>query len=239
MEYTLIATEQSTAKYLGYELENLGRSIPLTVERNGDTVKAVCKEVFERYLADELKSLLCRWFDFRAKVAYLKERLPNPGLDAAVYEAYVQSLALIRENYGVQERLPLSVQADVEALFAWYREEIRGEWDKIVASADLYSISDDLMAIRFVRKLRREIPPYRSYVKLTIRDDGYEFSDHAGKKLDFIKQTSPFGMITDSIRLNASRLEVESKLTHGLPLADLVRDVNPNMALSHALDTVE
>ncbi len=235
MEYMLIAAEQSTASYLQYELENLGRSMPVTVRREGCTVTAACRGEFARYFADEVKSLLCRWFDYCAKAAYLKEKLPNPGLNAAVYEAYLQSLTLIREDYRIQERMPLCAQVDVEALYSWYLEEIRGEWDQIAAAAERYSIADNRMAIRFVRKLRREIHPHMSYVKLTARENGYVFTDCAGRQLDFLEPVPPFSMLTDSIWLNAARVDIENRLTRSLPLLDLVRDVNPDMAVSLVL----
>ena len=91
------------------------------------------------------------------------------------------------------------------------------------------------MAIRFVRKLRREIHPHMSYVKLTARENGYVFTDCAGRQLDFLEPVPPFSMLTDSIWLNAARVDIENRLTRSLPLLDLVRDVNPDMAVSLVL----
>lgn len=230
MKYTLVAADKATANYLRHELGNLKESMPVTVETDGCTVTSGCDEEFGRYFTDEVKSILCRWFDYRAKAAYLKERLPNPGLDVAIYEAYLQGLALLQENYDVQENLPLNLsEVDVEALYRRYTEEIRGEWDKIVATAADYSIPDNGMAIRFIRKLRRDIHPQMSYLKLTAADDGYVFTDYAGCRLDFLRADPPFGMVTDSIWLNSGIVEIESKLTRRLPLLDLVRDVNPDL----------
>ena len=232
MEVKLKAEEASTAGYLEYELINLGCSLPVTVLRDGNEIAAACSDDFGAYFLDELKSLLCRWFDYCGKAAYLRQRISNPGLNAAIYEAYVQSLTLMREDYHIQDRMPICAENDLEGLYTWYLKEIRPEWDKIVSAAARYPVCDDRMAVRFIRKLRREIHSHMSFVRLVVRDDGYFFTDSRGHRLDFLEPAPPYGMLTDSVWLNAARVEVRNLSNRRLPLVDLVRDVNPDMAIS-------